>query len=185
MADPGLNIRVDLASALKKWQLTTLARMRCIFNFENSANLPSIIIILTGFWRICITCDQVKQKVWNIKIWKATTFLLVCYTAVFSVVTQRSSPGGALCDDSKNGCVADYFLMLLFIYYYVVWFLHYVLWLLQLPPHCILSVNSILARCVVLWNIPIHNEDFHAIGEINTDRKRKVPCTVSVRFTRL
>ena len=40
---------------------------------------------------------------------------LVCYTAVFSVVTQRSSPppnsrwwGGALRDDSKNGCVADY-----------------------------------------------------------------------------
>ena len=30
---------------------------------------------------------------------------LVCYTAVFSIVTQRSS----LRDDSKNGCVADYF----------------------------------------------------------------------------
>ena len=33
-------------------------------------------------------------------------FLVVCYTAVFSVVTQRSSP---LRDDTKNGCVADYF----------------------------------------------------------------------------
>ena len=33
---------------------------------------------------------------------------LVCYTAVFSVVTQRSSPQRALCDDTKNGCVADY-----------------------------------------------------------------------------
>ena len=34
---------------------------------------------------------------------------LVCYTGVFSVVTQRSSPlwGGALRDDTKNGCVAD------------------------------------------------------------------------------
>ena len=31
---------------------------------------------------------------------------VVCYTAVFSVVTQRSSPG-ALRDDAKNGCVAD------------------------------------------------------------------------------
>ena len=31
-------------------------------------------------------------------------FALVCYTVVFSVVTQR----GALRDDSKNGCVADY-----------------------------------------------------------------------------
>ena len=29
---------------------------------------------------------------------------LVCYTAIFSVVTQ----GGALRDDSKNCCVADY-----------------------------------------------------------------------------
>ena len=28
---------------------------------------------------------------------------VVCYTAVFSVVTQR----GALRDDTKNGCVAD------------------------------------------------------------------------------
>ena len=35
---------------------------------------------------------------------------IVCYTAVFSVVTQRSSPlvGGALRDDTKNCCVADY-----------------------------------------------------------------------------
>ena len=34
---------------------------------------------------------------------------LVCYTAVFSVATKRSSHwGGALRDDSKNGCVADY-----------------------------------------------------------------------------
>ena len=38
-----------------------------------------------------------------------TTGLLVCYTAVFRVVTQCSSP---LCgeerDDTKNSCVADY-----------------------------------------------------------------------------
>ena len=32
---------------------------------------------------------------------------IVCYTAVFCVVTQRSSPG-ALRDDTKNGCLADY-----------------------------------------------------------------------------
>ena len=31
--------------------------------------------------------------------------MIVCYTAVFSVVTQRSL---ALRDDTKNGCVADY-----------------------------------------------------------------------------
>ena len=37
---------------------------------------------------------------------------VVCYTAVFSVVTQLSSPG-ALRDDTKNGCVADYITMVL------------------------------------------------------------------------
>ena len=31
-----------------------------------------------------------------------SSLTLVCYTAVFSVVTQR------LRDDTKNGCVADY-----------------------------------------------------------------------------
>ena len=38
------------------------------------------------------------------------TEAVVCYTAVFSVVTRRSSPlsGGALRDNTKNGCVADY-----------------------------------------------------------------------------
>ena len=33
----------------------------------------------------------------------ATLSQVVCYTAVFSVVTQSS-----LHDDTKNGCVADY-----------------------------------------------------------------------------
>ena len=33
---------------------------------------------------------------------KAAEDQIVCYTAVFSVVTQ-----GALRDDSKNGCVVD------------------------------------------------------------------------------
>ena len=33
------------------------------------------------------------------------TLHVVCYTAVFRVVTQA---GGALRDDSKNGCVADH-----------------------------------------------------------------------------
>ena len=30
---------------------------------------------------------------------------MVCYTAVFRVVTQRSSPLGALRDDTKNCCL--------------------------------------------------------------------------------
>ena len=44
---------------------------------------------------------------------------MVCYTGVFSVVIQRSSPvssynappqwGGALYDDTKNACVADWY----------------------------------------------------------------------------
>ena len=38
-------------------------------------------------------------------IYPTMTYDVVCYTAVFSVVTQRSSP---LRDDTKNGCVADY-----------------------------------------------------------------------------
>ena len=36
---------------------------------------------------------------------------VVCYTAVFSVVTQRFSPplwAGALRNETKTGCVADY-----------------------------------------------------------------------------
>ena len=39
-----------------------------------------------------------------------------------------------------------------------------------------LSLNSILARCVALWNIPIHGKIFtlifHTIGEINTGNAR-------------
>ena len=42
-------------------------------------------------------------------IWPTARVIVVCYTAVFSVVTQRSSPqrGGALRYDTENGCVAD------------------------------------------------------------------------------
>ena len=48
--------------------------------------------------------------IWTIKVcaaFKQFTLRLVCYTAVFSVVTQRSSPLNNS-DDTKNGCVADY-----------------------------------------------------------------------------
>ena len=33
----------------------------------------------------------------------------VCCTAVLSVVTQRSSPQREKRDDTKNGCIADYY----------------------------------------------------------------------------
>ena len=42
-----------------------------------------------------------KTKIKHFISW----YQLVCYTAVFSVVTQPSSP--ELRDDTKNGCVAD------------------------------------------------------------------------------
>ena len=52
---------------------------------------------------------------------------------------------------------------------------------------CPRSVYSILAPCVALWTIPIHKEDFTHIPYNRWDkyRKRKVPCTVSGRFTQL
>ena len=57
-----------------------------------------------------------------------------------------------------------------------------------LHTHCMLSVNSILARCEALWNIPIHNEDFYTYSipsRWDKSRKRKVPCTHAARFTQL
>ena len=47
---------------------------------------------------------DVKEHAVRFACW--TDLRIVCYTAVFSVVTQCSSPG-ALRDDTKNGCVAD------------------------------------------------------------------------------
>ena len=41
--------------------------------------------------------------------WKSVRYP-VCYTAVSSAVTQRSSTQRALRDDTKNGCVTDYLL---------------------------------------------------------------------------
>ena len=39
-------------------------------------------------------------------VFKNVRICVVCHTAVFSVVTQRSS-GGTLRDDNKNGCARD------------------------------------------------------------------------------
>ena len=52
----------------------------------------------------------------------------------------------------------------------------------------VLSVNSILGRCEALWNIQIHTEYFHTYSVHNRrhkNRKRKVLCTDSGRFTQL
>ena len=52
--------------------------------------------------RVCLVCEN--------NFFFGFWYALVCYAALFSVVTQRSFPcqrGGALRDDTKNGCVAD------------------------------------------------------------------------------
>ena len=49
--------------------------------------------------------DCLIKEMLSIRKLKPSLNVLVYYTAVFSVVTQR---GGALRDDTKNGCVADY-----------------------------------------------------------------------------
>ena len=54
-----------------------------------------------------ILTDSPNQTATCTKTPTRASHVLVCYTAVFSVVTQRSSPG-PLRDDSKNGCLADY-----------------------------------------------------------------------------
>ena len=53
------------------------------------------------------THRQSKSNATCTKTPARASHVLVCYTAVFSVVTQRSSPG-PLRDDSKTGCLADY-----------------------------------------------------------------------------
>ena len=66
-------------------------------------------------------CQSRRKEIWNalpVILWVlggqhkdigdiGFADLIVCYTAVFSVVPQRMC-GGALRDDTKNGCVADY-----------------------------------------------------------------------------
>ena len=58
----------------------------------------------------CTGVLSAKLVLTGSKVWKEGRGI-VCYTAILSVVTQRSSPqrqwGGTLRDDSKNGCVAD------------------------------------------------------------------------------
>ena len=58
------------------------------------------------FQRLILT-DSPNQTVTCIKTPTRASHVLVCYTAVFCVYTQRSPPG-ALRDDTKNGFVADY-----------------------------------------------------------------------------
>ena len=63
--------------------------------------------VLTGYFFVSLNLVA-DPTVLNFDTLRDT---VVCYTVVFSVVTQRSSPlsywGGALRDDTKNGCVAD------------------------------------------------------------------------------
>ena len=59
-----------------------------IFSLSKQLNLVPRFLSVNG----SITCNQ-------------AALLIVCYTAVFSVVTHR---GGAVLHDTKHGCVADY-----------------------------------------------------------------------------
>ena len=54
----------------------------------------------------CIKKPVEFSRPWSVRNhnFKSAAYELVCYTSVFSVVMQR----GALRDDTKNGCVADY-----------------------------------------------------------------------------
>ena len=91
---------------------------QCTSIFFPTPRGPAIRTDLTSGDFSCTAWDPARQitgKVRNVKIqpislWPiifASDQELVCYTAVFSVVTQRSSPLRALRDDPKNGCVAD------------------------------------------------------------------------------
>ena len=63
------------------------------------------------FNRCCRLMDSSTEEVGLILPIFLRTLLdtLVCYTAVFSLVTQRSSSGEGHCVTTlKNGCVADY-----------------------------------------------------------------------------
>ena len=58
----------------------------------------------TTFLSLCVYGLMNKPIMYKRSDYTWATGRLVCYTAVFSVVTQLSS---LLHDDSKNGCVAD------------------------------------------------------------------------------
>ena len=63
-------------------------------------------ILSIGFY---LSVPWLQRFVFEYLGWKnLASHAVVCYTAVFSVVKQRSLWGGALRDDTKNGYVADY-----------------------------------------------------------------------------
>ena len=77
-----------------------------LFQVELQVSIGSVINSL--FVRPAPTTRQPLVTALAYYLWVleqcVTPMTLVCYTAVFSVVTW----GGALRDDAENGCVADY-----------------------------------------------------------------------------
>ena len=67
--------------------------------FENTLLVDGALPIFTIFLRLPVQKDTLIKTLNNVN---RTEWSLVCYKAVFSVVTQR-----ALRDDTKNGSVAD------------------------------------------------------------------------------
>ena len=70
-----------------------------------------LLYLLVGIWQSFVfvyLCPRVDDNAADFS--RSVAGGLLCYTAVFRVLTQCSSPqwGGALRDDTKNGCVADW-----------------------------------------------------------------------------
>ena len=94
------------------WDLNPRARARSYHSLADLALIKTTNMAIDGKNQ-----DPKARRILPTK-WKApalggtvraqTAEPLVCYTAVFSVVTQYSSWEETLRDDTKNGCVADY-----------------------------------------------------------------------------
>ena len=108
----------------------------------------------TDCWQVWLTSAFRSARNTRLEITKLSKDCLVCYTAVFSVVTQRSSPlwGGALRDDTKNCCVADLRLLSLFKSYY------------QRRNYALQSKDShyLLDRKTLGWSLPSQNAILHS-----------------------
>ena len=115
---------IDGTKSRSRWDFEQLKDFMSTNSFtaiESPERLPRQLLVQLNPTKIWLrkTCIFSYIKIW-LKAAQAVDLAsllplpvalkLVCYTAVLSVVTQCSSPqwGGALRDDTENGCVADY-----------------------------------------------------------------------------
>ena len=93
--------RVDLIFPYKKYLSKAKLKKICDrFYIWYSLRARTFFWLFNSFLKIIYPQTPPPSPTW-----------LVCYLAVFSVVTQRSFPLGTLRDDTKNGCVADYYMI--------------------------------------------------------------------------